>query len=63
VNAAVNGTILSLLQFSDGIYHHPGFLRGSPVIEIDQGLVVDLLLQNGEITPDLFYIEAHDRLD
>jgi hypothetical protein len=55
----MDGAVLSLLQYPDSVDYRPGFLGGGSVIEIDQGFVVNLLLQYGEIIPDLFYIEAH----
>jgi len=55
----VDVAVFLLVIFADGVDHLPGLLRRGGIVEIDQRPLVYLLVQDREIGPDIFYVEAH----
>ena len=56
MQAPVNIGIFIRIPTDDRVDHHLGFLRRSPIVQIDQRLAVHLAPEDREIQPDLFDI-------
>ena len=54
VEAAVDVAIVALVVVDERVDHGARLLGGGPVVEIDEGLAVDLLVQNREVGADVF---------
>ena len=53
--------VLGLVIPGHGVDYGPGLLAGRGVVEVDQGLAVDGLAQDGEVLPDAGNVEAGGR--
>jgi hypothetical protein len=59
MHTAMDVAVVMPIILTDGINDLPRFLGGGSIIQIDQGLLVNLLVQDGKISSYLFDIKNH----
>jgi hypothetical protein len=64
MSASVNVSIVTFVVVAQGIEYRKRLLRGCGVVEIHQGVAVDFLMQNGEVSAGCvgkgsFFDESH----